>query len=272
MYAAEILKKYKTGKVHSVYRKTVNLSFGEYLVAIQSAGSPVSPVSLITDSSEKQLKEIGAVAGTEVYIKSDSIRAGDAAFLFESAAAIECGLRGPLPQARLKYIKAELKKKLEREEASIFCRLLPGHAMEGEGPLDRAVQRCLRNTGEYVTKGQWKQAAEELSFLVGLGTGLTPGGDDFLCGILAGIELGNWKNHLFSKSLRAGIYANLERTNDISRAFLTCAAKGQYGQMIHGFYEKSAEEILGEAKQIGHSSGMDTLCGILYFFELQEGR
>ena len=38
-----------TGTVHSAYGKAVNLVFGSRMVSLQPLGSPVSPLSLITD-------------------------------------------------------------------------------------------------------------------------------------------------------------------------------------------------------------------------------
>ena len=47
-FASGILSHISEGMVHSVYRKTINLQMGSSLVALQAAGSPLSPVSLIT--------------------------------------------------------------------------------------------------------------------------------------------------------------------------------------------------------------------------------
>ena len=52
--------------VHSVYRKTINLQSGDLLLALQTAGSPLSPISLITDLSEAGMDAQKAVPGMEI--------------------------------------------------------------------------------------------------------------------------------------------------------------------------------------------------------------
>ena len=48
-YAVQILQNHTTGSVHSVYRNTVNVIVNDHLLALQTANSPFSPISLITD-------------------------------------------------------------------------------------------------------------------------------------------------------------------------------------------------------------------------------
>lgn len=117
---------------------------------------------------------------------------------------------------------------------------------------------------------KWEEAADSLCRLIGLGTGLTPGGDDFLCGVLAGMIFCGLNGHPFAEILKNRIDLGLKRTNDISRMFLECALDDQYGLAVHGFYRETAGTILSEIRQIGHTSGIDTLCGILYTFRLQD--
>ena len=48
-YAIKIIKNAKSGCVHSVYQNTINIMVNGRLLAIQTAGSPISPISLISD-------------------------------------------------------------------------------------------------------------------------------------------------------------------------------------------------------------------------------
>ena len=112
-------------------------------------------------------------------------------------------------------------------------------------------------------------AAHSLSSLIGLGIGLTPSGDDFLCGVLAGLILRNCTSHPFSLALQQQLTTRLPDTNDISQAFLNCALQGQYSEAVCSLGHAAEEAQLSAAfSAIGHSSGMDTLCGILYALTL----
>ena len=59
--AYHILQSHAVGHVHSVYRKTINLQFGEQLVSLQTASSPVSPLSLITELSQDAMEQLPIV-------------------------------------------------------------------------------------------------------------------------------------------------------------------------------------------------------------------
>ena len=96
--------------------------------------------------------------------------------------------------------------------------------------------------------------------LTGLGPGLTPAGDDALAGIL----------------LLAGEPSLVDgaRTNDIARAFLAWAARGQSIDPVHRFLVAVTQADRGGATaglqsllRFGHSSGADLAYGLRLGFE-----
>ena len=131
-----------------------------------------------------------------------------------------------------------------------------------------AAKKSLTDCRLFLQKQETKAAAAALVRLTGLGIGLTPSGDDFLCGALAGLILTNNWDLPFTTALRQEIYAHLQDTNDISRAFLACALERQFSLPVVSLGKSSgavtSREILTSFSKIGHSSGSDTLCGIYY--------
>ena len=114
-------------------------------------------------------------------------------------------------------------------------------------------------------KKNYVEAANVISELVGLGIGLTPSGDDFLCGILAGYHIQGLENSAEALCLRDAIREKLSRTNEISRAFLVSALEGHFSQAVNELWNNpDIETITQMFRAIGHSSGMDTLCGIYF--------
>ena len=101
--------------------------------------------------------------------------------------------------------------------------------------------------------------------LVGLGPGLTPSGDDLLCGALLALHAIGKVDA--SRDLHAAI-AGVARsaTSPLSNAFLQAAAEGQSFETLHTMiialleYRPFAHdlEVLG---RIGHTSGWDALAG-----------
>ena len=62
-YAEQILLHLSAGTIHSVYRRTVNLTDGRQILSLQTEGSPLSPVSLICSLSADSMNALDIKAG-----------------------------------------------------------------------------------------------------------------------------------------------------------------------------------------------------------------
>ena len=109
--------------------------------------------------------------------------------------------------------------------------------------------------------------------LVGLGPGLTPSGDDFWCGVMIALRALGFMGILEKVSGDVLKLAE-ERTNKISRAHMECAAGGQGAKALHETIsalgmpdEARLRSALRELDKIGHSSGWDSLAGVVYVLE-----
>ena len=71
-YLNELLSGETSGTVHSVYRKTINLSIGGTL-ALQAKGSPISPISLITTLTSEEMEHLEISAGDFVTLEENII-------------------------------------------------------------------------------------------------------------------------------------------------------------------------------------------------------
>ena len=106
--------------------------------------------------------------------------------------------------------------------------------------------------------------------LVGAGPGLTPSGDDVLCGVLLGMRLHGPESAALVPLLWREIERRLPATTSISAALLTEAAQGYAVPSVVRLTEAmlGADDVLvaqaaGEVLTIGHSSGSDLLGGLL---------
>ncbi len=106
--------------------------------------------------------------------------------------------------------------------------------------------------------------------VLGYGKGLTPSSDDFVLGISAvfqyvgDLRLNAVKNH--GEKL-------LDTTTFISSQMLKNAWHGQYNLFLHQLFQaieedNLCEEILLDVISYGHTSGVDTLCGIVMGIEI----
>jgi Protein of unknown function (DUF2877) len=128
----------------------------------------------------------------------------------------------------------------------------------------------LRETKELHAQG----AATILMRLIGLGPGLTPAGDDFIVGYLAGL----WSSASaapsrlqFLSSLGSSLAQAAVHANDVSRTQIRCAVRGHFAEPLAALAEKIAHATelasVGEATkaalQVGSTSGADGVFGLL---------
>jgi hypothetical protein len=99
--------------------------------------------------------------------------------------------------------------------------------------------------------------------LVGLGPGLTPSGDDFLIGAMAGLAaLGQTNTRAV---LGRAIVAAAHLTSPLSASLLRTAAAGHVGENLHAMVAAlvtgDADAAIAAARHMGHTSGFDALTG-----------
>jgi hypothetical protein len=148
------------------------------------------------------------------------------------------------------------------------------------GPLGQRLTRAALDLGRSVQAGSVDAARSALSRLVGLGTGLTPAGDDFLCGFHAaalcrsGARPGRaWLLAALARAVREC----LGTTTALSGTFLRSALAGHVFRPLMALAEACAgrpgSDLRGAILQlgsIGHSSGMDAATGFFYGLRIWE--
>lgn len=124
--------------------------------------------------------------------------------------------------------------------------------------------------------------------LVGLGQGLTPSGDDFLCGLALALQMRAASTHtrirvsslavdtwLWGLAAKLGTISSTiaspeELTGIVSKGFLYLASQGRFSTMLVQFvraFADPAQDLEGVFEQLshyGHSSGLDCATGFLF--------
>jgi hypothetical protein len=274
-YAMEILNSVSEGLVHSVYRKTINIQFGDYLLALQVALSPVSPVSLITELDAASMETLPVSPGLKVKASPGTLSIYGSVsvinFYFLEADLFESKLISKSPQLSRDTLKSVLDHSAAEGFSTIFTSscVKDGENNLGAELVTAAATNHLTACNTYMQTADYEKATEELVSLIGLGVGLTPSGDDFLCGVLAGLILTGNSDHPLNSILKEKIGVNLNNTNDISRTFLRCALLSHFSKPIKDLIiPASVEDIHASFEAVGHSSGFDSLCGIYYVYTL----
>lgn len=268
-YILQLLARHRHGTVHSVYRKTINLSFDGRLAALQAKDSPLSPISMILPLTEEEIAALSINEGTPVLVNPDFLQIGEEhCFCFRHASMQDLELKKALTTEQLIRLEEKLLGLLSHHYAGSFELLFSDPSKAKEIPFLAVAEKHLNDASQALAASCWDDAARRLCRMIGLGLGLTPGGDDFLCGVLAALILSNHSRHPFTCALETHIAAHLTDTNEISAAFLCCALDKQFSQAVNSLsLLPSGEQILASFSAIGHSSGTDTLCGITYLLK-----
>lgn len=280
-YSFHILQNAVRGTVHSVYRRTVNLSVGGSLLALQAKDSPLSPISLITDLPQGADGLLPLRPGQEVSIdpkaRTLTLEAPDtgetAVFVFDQSRREDLALSATFLEGQSGRLFQSIRSILRHAPSDGFTPLFVDDRIplalteDSLSPVLSLAAERLKAALRHIQRAKWQEAAAQLRGLIGLGIGLTPSGDDFLCGVLAGWILGDFSDHPLSRALRMEIYSHLTDTNDISAAFLNCALEGQFSLAVRNLARLPDPVSIRDAfEKIGHSSGFDTLCGISFAF------
>jgi hypothetical protein len=120
-----------------------------------------------------------------------------------------------------------------------------------------------------VVGGDDRGAASAAGALTGMGSGLTPSGDDFLIGVMFGLRSGH-PDIDAAPMIRVVYLASTGRTNRVSQAWLSAAAEGEAGQGWHDLVEsilskdrRWVDRACNDLIHVGHTSGADALAGFL---------
>lgn len=298
-FAANLLHGVQSGTVHSVYHRTINLQLqpadsdacaddgadAPRLIALQDRDCVLSPLSLCTSLSADRLSSLPIQEGQSVLADRDGILIVTSEGMIEfeitdSAAATDLNLAShpalPLPADRLSALLININRTLPLSPSGSFARILCDPVPDNDLIL-AAAGNCISKAAALLQADEVSSAANTLCRgLIGLGSGLTPAGDDFLCGLLAGLCLrgifavSGSRLSAFARSLRAVVPDHLSDTIDISAAFLRCACEGQFSEAVIRLADDAAagtencRALAGSFSKIGHSSGFDTLAGISF--------
>jgi hypothetical protein len=259
--------------VHSVYARAINLEMEgwDLLAAITGPGGEGLPQAIALDMEANFLGwELGR--GDEGFFDAGFLR------LRGREVSIEVELlgsrrEGPEDPPRIAALGPAFEAavvQLAKEQSIRSCDLRIGALLFGEVGFGTIMGERL--TASALSLADAARIGGDLCAsvrrLVGLGPGLTPAGDDFLCGFLAAA---NCSARALVAAIGEAAEEGIPATNEISGSLLRCAARGLFPRDLRRAAEAIALEEEAEAAQsirrfcsLGHSSGADTASGFLF--------
>ncbi|MFA6434271.1 MAG: DUF2877 domain-containing protein [Elusimicrobiales bacterium] len=134
--------------------------------------------------------------------------------------------------------------------------------------FERAMLAGMKKGADLLEDGDHAGGARALR---GLGFGLTPSGDDFLCGFLSGLSFMEANLPAKLPRIRDAVYNNAATGNFIAGSFLACAYHGRVGEktgkLLTALAGPGGKKLLaaaGASLRTGHTSGADFCAGLIY--------
>ena len=252
-----------SGRVHSVFARACNVACGELLLTIGTRAVGDGPTTVLLAGNPGDLRDRFA-EGERIDAREARIRSARIELDRANARVWRPAERGPLVsdvllEARLRDLSVRLDARrapqpnvLDREAGDVATALAAACAT-----LDVAA------------------ASAQVDRLIGWGEGLTPAGDDFIVGLLAGLDAlarGDALRVAFRDALATHVAASTQRTTPIAAHALRLAAAGAWSARIERMLAvtccsseggRDAEAALDELLALGATSGADTACGIV---------
>jgi Protein of unknown function (DUF2877) len=224
------------GEVCARFQRSVYLRLpGNRYACIGDASLGCGPLNALVD--DFAAPAMGARLGVEVLAEWKAPIASEHAL--PDLAALQAAARGRVPPEGLGCLVID------------HHNGLSGHAQ----PALEAIDRWLVGNA----------LADEAAMLIGLGSGVTPSGDDYLGGVMLALQ------HVHRQTQARGLWRWLEprlaRTSPISAAYLAAAAAGEGHEALHAALEHLFQRkpgwstALDRLGAIGHCSGWDALAG-----------
>lgn len=250
--------------VHSVFASAANLSTSGGLFTLVSASRPAGPGTAVIDVGT--MAELALEAGRAGELTGDCLRLGDTVIDLAPASRWESRrIDGAVEPASV----AVLAKRLEG------CGLGDGprpRHVASVSPFQRAVAAQLASRTEAfvaaVASGSPAYAHDAATRLLGLGSGLTPSGDDWLAGF--GYVAASLPGRLDAALEAISRAAQPGATVDVALSVIHHALQGRaidpLQDLLAALTRPPGPDIgaaLDRLAEVGHSSGTDMALGLL---------
>ncbi|MCG7345681.1 DUF2877 domain-containing protein [Sporosarcina sp. ACRSL] len=279
-----IFDKQSKGHIHSVFNTSFNLAFGDHLVHVGAVGNGVAPFGIGMEQGQATLLTKLLAVNSDVYWDERSV-----SLIFPKGIILSLDrvnwTNHKVQQAHYELMRLEenftilantlmqadwqigLAQSEEEKKRFIQYVLNPSSSTTKDFPVIDELER-LQNLA---FNEESTDAEKVFDYWIGRGLGLTPSGDDCITGICAVFSALEGTNQAFIHQLQSYLVERgRKRTTHIALEYLLYATENKFhshllnvcnalGKRPVTEFSKAIEEMKG----IGHTSGADTLVGIL---------
>ncbi|WP_181884367.1 DUF2877 domain-containing protein [Neobacillus piezotolerans] len=287
----KILKSNPIGCVHSIFNNSFNLAFDKYLIHVGPVENGLSPFGIGMDRNHvlQLIRRISNKQEAVWDVASKTIEFSEGASIsLQRAELTNHTLFGHLYNRQ--YLKENFLFVADRllqeewrtglaetiDDKRTIVKYLLDHVFDQK---DNPTLKELDNL-KRLAHGDPTVAAENVfNYWIGRGLGLTPSGDDVITGICAILSALKGTNEAFQQQLKSYLVENgRKRTTHIALEYLLYATNSKFHshliQMCSVMDKPRGLEFLAaleDMRKIGHTSGADTIIGILVGIKATDG-
>ena len=253
---------------HSVFRNSVNFRGPAGLVVSlvgRAAGN--GPMNIVMERPPAGARRL-EIRGSRFHIDENPLETGPGKKYDSSMPKIRSD------RARLRRNLALLKKSggSAVPEKSMWFLYDPRLETTFKSSFELRLLERMKDGFTLLLDGNYARGARALR---GLGFGLTPSGDDFLCGCLTGLGFigANFPSDL--SGLIGLLYRSAETENPVSATFAWCAYNGRVNEKVRrlllalaGTDRTELDASAAAVFRTGHTSGADFCAGLVFGCEL----
>lgn len=271
----DLLMKIKMDKpvglsMHSIYRDVINtVDVDGNLIVLLNHKKHLSPMSIVIDDlvEFENLRQQGtftlAFAGESLVDLSDIAMID----LYLYARPAFCPQLISAGSILLRFLEQSAP---PDSFYAILSQLITGEAVPCESSWDnRAREIMIPKLSQYLQALYQHRPIDENLNILGFGRGLTPASDDFILGLSALLQ---YAGDPRAQAIKSHGTQYIGTTTFVSAQMLKNSWNGHYNLHLHRFFQAIEQgaltgQILREVSAYGHTSGFDTLCGVLMGIE-----
>ncbi len=251
-------------RLHSAFANAINFRKGKLIVSLVPPRTGAGPLNLVLKQLPPGAKRLRS-SRFYFYIDENRLRK-DPEALYSSSVPL---LSGPEPETVLGNVLAFTRQlaRLAPPKSLAFI-FDPELEKDFSRIFDRHMLARFKKGVGYFRAGNYARGTK---IMRGLGMGLTPSGDDFLCGLLAGYRFSQ-VNLRFATTMKMElVFLNSEGNNLISNSFLRASYEGKVNAKVRRLMlalgRRDRMELAAAAKaalESGHTSGADFCAGLAF--------
>ena len=266
-------------EVHSIFDNTINIVCHDRLMTLSHKDAPLTPMSINFDCSKAEFAALNIKKEDEILVDAKGLYLSDQRLVHLSNQAIDLSYPvydNDLEHDELIMFKVSL-------DSLLLSTPLKGVLLNGWRHLYYDYPKDTTFFGTYLTESLLKiknesnlvKQVHHISDLLGAGEGLTPSGDDFICGVLAIFAYlsNDQKISELKTRLSEQIKQNAHKTTRVSKEYLLYASDGLFNEYVSDCFIKHKTQqpylqYLHKISTLGHSSGTDFLVGMYFGLEI----